>query len=82
MRLDPRVALTDRRAAHLRRRPEPALQHDPHRRRSASDTFGLEANNMPTQRQPVSMDAIEAIDISLSNYDVTMPAPPARVSTR
>jgi hypothetical protein len=27
---------------------------------------------MPTQRQPVSMEAIEAIDINLSNYDVTM----------
>ena len=40
---------------------------------SASDTFGLEGNNMPTRRQPVSMDAIEAIDIKLSNYDVSTP---------
>jgi hypothetical protein len=39
---------------------------------SASDTFGIEGNNLPTQRQPVSMQAIEAIDINLSNYDVTM----------
>lgn len=37
---------------------------------SASDTFGLDGNNMPTQRQPVSMEAIEAIDLNLSNYDV------------
>src|SRR5690606_3942564 len=39
---------------------------------SASDTFGLEANNKQTQRQPVSMEAIEAIDINLSNYDVSI----------
>ncbi|MGY0559136.1 TonB-dependent receptor [Luteimonas sp. A277] len=39
---------------------------------SSSDPFGLEANNMPTQRQPVSMDAIEEIQIDLANYDVTI----------
>src|SRR3546814_16084258 len=39
---------------------------------SASDTFGLEGNNMPTKRQPVSIEAIEALDINLSNYDVTI----------
>jgi outer membrane receptor for ferrienterochelin and colicin len=39
---------------------------------SASDTFGLEANNLPTRRQPVSIDAIEAISIDLANYDVTI----------
>ena len=38
----------------------------------ASDTFGLDGNNMPTQRQPVAMEAIEALDIGLSNYDVTI----------
>lgn len=39
---------------------------------SASDPFGLEPNNFPTERQPVSMDAIEAINIDLANYDTTI----------
>ncbi len=38
---------------------------------STNDPFGLEANGLPTERQPVSMDAIEEINISLANYDVT-----------
>ncbi|MBD9367536.1 carboxypeptidase regulatory-like domain-containing protein [Xanthomonas sp. XNM01] len=39
---------------------------------SVSDTFGLEANNLPTQRQPVAMEALEAINVDLSSYDVTI----------
>ena len=39
---------------------------------SASDPFGLESNNLPTERQPVSMDAIEEINIDLANYDTTI----------
>ncbi len=39
---------------------------------SAGDPFGLESNNLPTERQPVSMDAIEAINIDLANYDTTI----------
>ena len=38
----------------------------------ASDPFGLEANNLPTERQPVSLDAIEEINIDVANYDVTI----------
>lgn len=38
---------------------------------SVSDTFGLEANNLPTARQPISIDAIEEVQINISNYDVT-----------
>ena len=38
---------------------------------SVSDTFGLEANNLPTARQPISIDAIEEVQINVSNYDVT-----------
>jgi hypothetical protein len=38
----------------------------------AGDPFGLEPNNFPTERQPVSMDAIEAINIDLANYDTTI----------
>lgn len=37
---------------------------------SASDTFGLESNNSPTARQPVSLDAIEEVSIELADYDV------------
>jgi outer membrane receptor for ferrienterochelin and colicin len=39
---------------------------------STSDPFGLESNNLPTERQPVSIDAIEAINIDLANYDTTI----------
>lgn len=39
---------------------------------NTSDTFGLESNNFPTIRQPVSMDAIEAINVDVSNYDTTI----------
>lgn len=39
---------------------------------STNDPFGLESNNLPTERQPVSLDAIEAINIDLANYDVTI----------
>jgi hypothetical protein len=39
---------------------------------SAADPFGLESNNLPTERQPVSIDAIEAINIDLANYDTTI----------
>ncbi|MCE7031787.1 TonB-dependent receptor [Lysobacter sp. GX 14042] len=39
---------------------------------NASDPFGLESNNLPTERQPVSMDAIEEITIDLANYDTTI----------
>ncbi|HVK50977.1 MAG TPA: TonB-dependent receptor [Pseudoxanthomonas sp.] len=39
---------------------------------SISDTFGLEPNSMPTRRQPVSMEAVEAINVDLSSYDVTI----------
>lgn len=38
----------------------------------AGDPFGLEPNNFPTERQPVSMDAIQEINIDLANYDTTI----------
>ncbi|MBI3368438.1 MAG: TonB-dependent receptor [Burkholderiales bacterium] len=36
-----------------------------------SDTFGLEANTLPTARQPISLAAIQSVQVNLSNYDVT-----------
>ena len=73
MRLDPRVAFTDRASGSISAGGQNprynAIRIDGV---SASDTFGLEGNNMPTRRQPVAMDAIEALNIDLASYDVTI----------
>ena len=39
---------------------------------STNDSFGLESNNMPTPRQPFSMDTIEEIAVDVANYDVAI----------
>lgn len=71
MRLDPRVAFTDRASGSISAGGQnPRFNKITIDGVSASDTFGLEGNNMPTQRQPASMETIEAIDISLAGYDV------------
>ncbi|MGH9807623.1 MAG: TonB-dependent receptor plug domain-containing protein, partial [Terriglobia bacterium] len=36
-----------------------------------NDSFGLEANGLPSLNQPISYDAIEEYNISTANYDVT-----------
>jgi hypothetical protein len=36
---------------------------------STNDPFGLESNNLPTLRQPVSIDAIEEVQIAIAEYD-------------
>ena len=36
-----------------------------------SDTFGLEANTLPTAKQPISIDAIDSVQVNVANYDVT-----------
>ncbi|MBQ5941832.1 TonB-dependent receptor [Massilia sp. AB1] len=38
---------------------------------SISDPFGLEANGLPTDKQPISIDAIQSVQVNISNYDVT-----------
>lgn len=38
---------------------------------SINDTFGLEGNNLPTAKQPISIDTIEQVEINVANYDVT-----------
>jgi hypothetical protein len=38
---------------------------------TTNDTFGLESNNLPTAKQPISIDAIQSVQINVSNYDVT-----------
>lgn len=73
MRLDPRIAFTDRASGSISAGGQnPRFNKISIDGVSASDTFGIEGNNLPTQRQPVSLQAIEALDINLSNYDVTM----------
>jgi len=73
MRLDPRVTFVDRASGSISAGgTNPRFNKITIDGVSASDTFGLEGNNMPTLRQPVSLEVIEAIDVSLSNYDVTI----------
>ncbi|NZA26297.1 TonB-dependent receptor [Luteimonas sp. SJ-92] len=73
MRMDPRIAQTDKGRGEISAAGQNTrynvIQIDGVR---TNDPFGLEANNLPTLRQPVSMDAIEAIDIDLSNYDASI----------
>ncbi|CAN7545403.1 TonB-dependent receptor [Pseudoduganella sp. LjRoot289] len=38
---------------------------------SVNDTFGLEANGSPTAKQPISIEAIQSVQINVANYDVT-----------
>jgi hypothetical protein len=38
---------------------------------TTSDTFGLEANNLPTAKQPISIDAIQEVNVNIANYDVS-----------
>ena len=73
MRLDPRVAYVNRAEGGISAGGQnPRYNSIRIDGVSASDTFGLEGNNMPTRRQPVAMDAIEAINIDLASYDVTI----------
>jgi len=38
---------------------------------SANDEFGLNDSGFPALNQPISLDAIEAIDVAISSFDVT-----------
>jgi hypothetical protein len=73
VRLDPRIAQTDKARNEIsvggQNSRFNAIRVDGI---STSDAFGLESNSMPTPRQPISMDAIEAINVNISNYDVTI----------
>lgn len=72
-RLDPRVVQTDKARNEISvsgQNPRyNAIRIDGV---SISDTFGLESNNLPSPRQPMSMDTIEAIKVDVSSYDVTV----------
>lgn len=71
-RLDPRISQTDKERGEIS-----ALGQNTRFNSitidsvSTNDTFGLESNNLPTARQPISLDAIESVQINVTNYDVT-----------
>lgn len=71
-RLDPRFAQTDKERGEVsvggQNTRYNSITID---RVSTNDTFGLEANNLPTNRQPISIDAIQEVQVNVSNYDVT-----------
>ena len=71
-RIDPRLAQTDK------ERGEISAGGQNSRYNSitidgvtTSDTFGLESNNLPTAKQPISIDAVQSVQVNISNYDVT-----------
>lgn len=71
-RLDPRLAQTDK------ERGEISAGGQNTRFNSitidgvtTNDTFGLESNNLPTAKQPISIDTIESVQVNISNYGVT-----------
>lgn len=71
-RLDPRVSQTDK------ERGEISVAGQNSRFNSITidgvkinDTFGLESNNLPTLKQPISMDALQSVQVNVSNYDAT-----------
>ena len=71
-RLDPRVAQTDKERGEV----SVAGQNTRFNKITIdgvaiNDTFGLEANGLPTLKQPISIDAIQSVQINVSNYDVT-----------
>ena len=71
-RTDPRLAQTDRENGQI----SAAGQNNRYNSITVdgvniSDTFGLEGNNLPTKKQPISIDAIQSVQVNLSNYDVT-----------
>jgi hypothetical protein len=71
-RLDPRVSQTDKERGEL----SVAGMNSRYNKVTIdgvniSDTFGLEANTLPTLKQPISIDAIESVQVNVSNYDVS-----------
>lgn len=73
IRLDPRIAQTDKERTEISAGGQNTrfnnIRVDGI---TVNDGFGLESNNLTTARQPISLDAIEEINISLANYDVAL----------
>lgn len=71
-RADPRVSQTDKERGEL----SVAGQNSRYNSLTidgvaVNDTFGLEANGSPTARQPISIEAIQSVQVNVANYDVT-----------
>ncbi len=71
-RADPRVSQTDKERGEL----SVAGQNSRYNSLTidgvaVNDTFGLEANGSPTAKQPISIDAIQSVQVNVANYDVT-----------
>ena len=71
-RADPRVSQTDKERGEL----SIAGQNSRYNSMtvdgvSINDTFGLEASGSPTSRQPISIEAIQSVQVNVANYDVT-----------
>lgn len=73
VRLDPRISQTDKARNEISAGGQNtrfnAIRIDGV---NTSDSFGLESNSLPTPKQPISMDVIDAISVSVANYDVTI----------
>jgi hypothetical protein len=71
-RLDPRLAQTDKERGEIS-----ALGQNSRFNTvtidgvSITDSFGLESNNLPTAKQPISIDAIQSVQVNIANFDVT-----------
>ena len=71
-RIDPRVSQTDKDRGEI----SVAGQNSRYNSMTIdgvaiNDTFGLEANGSPTARQPISIEAIQSVQVNVANYDVT-----------
>jgi len=71
-RSDPRVSQTDKERGEL----SVAGQNSRYNSLTidgvaVNDTFGLEANGAPTAKQPISIEAIQSVQVNVANYDVT-----------
>ena len=74
-RADPRVSQTDKERGEL----SVAGQNSRYNSLTidgvaVNDTFGLESNGSPTARQPISIEAIQSVQVNVANYDVTQKA--------
>jgi hypothetical protein len=71
-RADPRISQTDKERGEL----SVAGQNSRYNSMTVdgvaiNDTFGLEASGTPTARQPISIEAIQSVQVNVANYDVT-----------
>lgn len=71
-RSDPRVSQTDKERGEM----SVAGQNSRYNSMTidgvaVNDTFGIEASGSPTARQPISIEAIQSVQVNVANYDVT-----------